>query len=185
MAQRVIVQITAWSGSIAMIIVLVGLLLVTLNAGAKLFLRRLRTRTEGAATVEFAIIISVFLLIVAGIMDFGHAWYMQQVITNASREGARYGITYATNSSGIRIAPSALSPSIDTYVKTNYKLTTSLPADAQPIITPGGTGLTTGTRGEPLEVTVTAKKTWFIISSFIPGLGSQKTLKASTVMLCE
>jgi Flp pilus assembly protein TadG len=185
MAQGLMIQIAEWSGALAMAVVLLGLLFAALNAGAKHFLRRLRTRTEGAATVEFAIIISVFLLIVAGIMDFGHAWYMQQVITNASREGARYGITYATDSSGTRIAPSALSPSISTYLINNYKLITSLPADAQPVITPGGTGLATGTRGSPLEVTVTAKKTWFIISSFIPGLGTQKTLKASTVMLCE
>jgi len=185
MAQGLMLQVAARSGARAMAVVLVGLVLVALNARAKPFLRHLRTRTEGAATVEFAIIISVFLMIVAGIMDFGHAWYMQQVITNASREGARYGITYATDTNGKRIAPSALSPSIETYLKTNYKLTTSLPSDANPSITPGGAGLATGTRGSPLEVTVTAKKTWFIISSFIPGLGSQKTLKASTVMLCE
>jgi Flp pilus assembly protein TadG len=149
-------------------------------------LRRLCTRTDGAVTVEFAIVISVFLLIVAGIMDFGHAWYMQQVVTNASREGARYGITYRTDSSGTPIAPAALVPSIKDYVLTNYKLTTTLPADANPDVTLGGTAVSAlDPRGLPLEVTVTAQKTWFIIASFIPGLGSQKTLSASTVMLCE
>lgn len=118
-------------------------------------------------------------------MDFGHAWYMKQVITNASREGARYGITYKTDTSGNRIAPSALTPSISDYLLINYDLQNTLPADACLNIALNGDGLGTGTRGSQLEVTITAQKTWFIVSSFVPGLGSQKTLTASTVMLCE
>jgi Flp pilus assembly protein TadG len=160
-------------------------ILLAACARAKHILRRLGHHTDGAVTVEFAIVISALLLIIAGILDFGHAWYMQQVITNASREGARYGITYRTDTTGVRLAPSALSPSISSYLTTTYKLNTTLPADAHPIITLGGTGLGTGARGSTLEVTVTATKTWFIVSSFIPGLGNTKTLRASTVMLCE
>ena len=185
MDQGLMLQIAKRSGAMAVVVVLGVLLLVAVRAGSRHFFRRLCTRTEGAVTVEFAIIISVFLLIVAGIMDFGHAWYMQQVITNASREGARYGITYRTDANGNRIAPSALSPSISDYLLNTYNLKNLLPSDAHPVIIPGGTGLDSGTRGSTLEVTITAKKTWFIISSFIPGLGSQKTLTASTVMLCE
>jgi Flp pilus assembly protein TadG len=156
-----------------------------IGAGARHFSRRFGKPTEGAVTVEFAIIISVFLLLIAGIMDFGHAWYMKQVITNASREGARYGITYRTDTNGNRIAPSALSPSISTYLNTNYNLTSLLPCDASPIITTSGNGLNNGTRGNSLEVNVTATKNWFILSSLIPGFGNQQTLTASTVMLCE
>ena len=185
MDQGWVAQIAGRSEAMALFVVLIVLMLLAVSVWDRQFLWRLRTRTEGAAAVEFAIIISVFLLIVAGIMDFGHAWYMQQVITNGSREGARYGITYTTDSSGKRIAPSALSPSISNYLLNTYNLTQILPSDAQPLITLGGTGLGTGTRGSTLEVTVTAKKTWFLISSFIPGLGDQITLKASTVMLCE
>ncbi len=168
----------AIAGSIVLVLAGVG-------TCAKHFYRRFGKRTDGAVTVEFAIIISVFLLIVAGIMDFGHAWYMQQVITNASREGARYGITYKTDTSGNRIAPSALSPTIKNYLLNNYHLTNLLPSDASPDVTPGGDGYNSGTRGTPLEVKVTATKTWFILSSLIPGFGNQKTLTASTVMLCE
>lgn len=185
MDQRWVLQIAGRSGAMGVVAVLFIGVVATVSVGGKYVLRRLRTCTEGAATVEFALVISIFLLIVAGIMDFGHAWYMQQVITNASREGARYGITYRTDASGKRIAPAALSPSISDYVLNDYKLSNLLPSDSHPDITSGGDGLGTGTRGSSLEVTVTAQKTWFIVSSFIPGLGSQKTLRAATVMLCE
>jgi Flp pilus assembly protein TadG len=142
-------------------------------------------QTKGAVAVEFAIVGTLFILLIAGVLDFGHAWYMKQAITNASREGARYGITYQTNSSGVRIAPNALNPTIQTYILTKYLPGAALPSDANPTISLGGAGYTTGNKGAGLEVTVTAVKTWFLLSSFIPGLGNQKTLAAKTVMLCE
>jgi len=142
-------------------------------------------RTRGAVAVEFAIIGTLFFLIMAGIVDFGHAYYMKQVITNASREGARYGITYATNTSGVRIAPTALNPTIQNYILTKCLANSVLPSDANPIVTVGGAGYTTGTKGSGIEVKVTATKTWFIVSGFIPCLGPQKTLNATAVMLCE
>ena len=47
---------------------------------------------KGATTLEFAIVSILFILLVFGIIDFGLLFYNQQVITNAAREGARYGI---------------------------------------------------------------------------------------------
>jgi Flp pilus assembly protein TadG len=141
--------------------------------------------TKGAVAVEFAIICTLFILLLGGVIDFGHAWYMKQVITNASREGARYGVTYRSDASGARVAPNAFSPSISTYIKNNYLNSVALPSDANPTVSLGGAGLTTGTKGTALEVTVTAKKTWFLVSGLVPGLGDYKTLTAKTVMLCE
>ena len=152
---------------------------------AKLHIPGFLHQTKGAVAVEFAIIGTLFLLLICGIIDFGHAWYMRQVITNASREGARYGITYTTNSSGVRIAPNALNPTIQNYILTRYLTTAMLSSDANPTITLGGAGLATGTKGAGVEVTVTATKTWFLVSGFIPGLGDHQTLNARTVMLCE
>jgi Flp pilus assembly protein TadG len=142
-------------------------------------------QTKGAVAVEFAIVGTLFLLLIAGITDFGHAYYMQQVITNASQTGARYGITYASNSSGVRIAPNAINPTIQNYILTKYLTIGELPSDANPSVTLGGAGYTAGTKGSGLEVTVTATKTWFMVSGFIPGLGNRITLQAKTVMLCE
>ena len=47
---------------------------------------------KGAAMVEFALILIPLLLITFGIIEFGLLMYNQQVLTNASREGARAGI---------------------------------------------------------------------------------------------
>jgi Flp pilus assembly protein TadG len=51
---------------------------------------------KGAAMVEFALVLPLLLLIVFGIIEFGIIFFNQQVITNASREGARYGIVSQT-----------------------------------------------------------------------------------------
>lgn len=47
---------------------------------------------KGAAAVEFALLLPLLLAIFAGMVEMGLLLYDQQVITNASREGARAGI---------------------------------------------------------------------------------------------
>lgn len=49
-------------------------------------------KRRGAAAVEFAIVAPVFLLMIFGLIEFGRLVMVQQVITNASREGARAGV---------------------------------------------------------------------------------------------
>jgi len=147
--------------------------------------RRWYRDTRGGVMVEFAVSCLVFLLIVSGIMDLGHAFYMNQVVTNASREGARYGITYQTDTNGNRIAPSNLPVSIQSYLLNTYLANTFLPQDANPQVTLSGAGYTTGTKGADLEVTVSATKTWFVLDNLVPSLGEQLNLAATTVMKCE
>lgn len=52
-------------------------------------LRKLNTRRQGAATVEFALIAPLLFLLIFGIIEFGQVFYVQLVLTNASREGCR------------------------------------------------------------------------------------------------
>lgn len=47
---------------------------------------------RGGVLVEFALILPLLLLLFFGIIEFSLLMYNKQVITNASREGARYGI---------------------------------------------------------------------------------------------
>ena len=49
---------------------------------------------HGAIAVEFAIILPLLMLLILGIIDLGHMFYIEHLVTNASREGARYGAKY-------------------------------------------------------------------------------------------
>ena len=138
---------------------------------------------HGAIAVEFAILLPVFLLLVGGIMDFGHAFYMKQMVSNASREGARYGTRYATNAAGVHLIPTAFSPSIASWVSSKYS--SLLPADAALQVTPGGAGYTSGIAGADLSVAVTATKHWWVVGSLVPGLGTTKAVSATTWMKVE
>jgi Flp pilus assembly protein TadG len=50
------------------------------------------SRRSGAAAVEFAVVAPIFFLVVLGIIEFGRMAMVEQVITNAAREGARVGV---------------------------------------------------------------------------------------------
>ena len=57
---------------------------------------------RGAAAVELAICLPILTLLVFGSIEFGLLFYNQQVITNASREGARAGIVAGTKIADIK-----------------------------------------------------------------------------------
>jgi Flp pilus assembly protein TadG len=58
---------------------------------------RLADRSRGQSLVEFAVVLPVFLLILAGVVDFGIGLYSQMTVINAAREGARVGIVDPAN----------------------------------------------------------------------------------------
>jgi Flp pilus assembly protein TadG len=135
-------------------------------------LLRLAHGQEGAAAVEFAIILPIVLLLSLGALDMGHMYYMDHLITNASREGARYAAKYT----GVANAPT--SAAVSSYVKTtlNYNAFNldSLSVDA----TYAGT-----VPNKIVTVTVTAKKDWWVLGSLL-GFAT-KTLTAKTAMNVE
>ena len=55
----------------------------------------------GAAAVEFALLMPVFLMIVWGIIEFGRAMMAGQLVTNASRHGARLAIVEGSTNSTV------------------------------------------------------------------------------------
>lgn len=54
--------------------------------------RKCHFSETGAVTVEFALIALILLTLIFGAIDFGLMLYNKQVITNAAREGARFGL---------------------------------------------------------------------------------------------
>ncbi len=63
--------------------------------------RLCRRNRRGTAAVEFALVAPVFFLLVFGMIEFGRMVMVQQVLTNASREGARVGVLDGTTADAI------------------------------------------------------------------------------------
>jgi Flp pilus assembly protein TadG len=125
---------------------------------------------RGAAAVEFGIILPLLMLILFGIIEFGMIMYSREVITNASREGARTGIVQAT------VKPTT--GEIQTVV-TNYLTGTGVDPNAV-TITIAGAGLTAP---NTLNVTVTYPYNFF--APGVLGLGNTINLTGQTVMRHE
>jgi Flp pilus assembly protein TadG len=51
-----------------------------------------RKKSLGQTTVEFALTLPAMLMFIMGIMDLGRFLFYNSTLTNAVREGARYGI---------------------------------------------------------------------------------------------
>ncbi|MFV9510501.1 TadE/TadG family type IV pilus assembly protein [Tepidibacillus sp. LV47] len=62
----------------------------------RLIISRLKGE-QGQSLVEFALVTPILLLLLLGIIEFGHIFYSYLMIENASRDGARYGSVWATD----------------------------------------------------------------------------------------
>jgi len=69
-------------------------------------LRRLGADDAGQALAEFALIMPLLFLLIAGILGFGRAYNIQQVVVDAAREGARAAVVQdaATSDSATGVA---------------------------------------------------------------------------------
>lgn len=63
-----------------------------------------RQYRRGAAAVEFAVVAPVFFLMIFGMIELGRMIMVQQILTNASREGARLAVLDGTASSDVKTA---------------------------------------------------------------------------------
>jgi Flp pilus assembly protein TadG len=58
----------------------------------KISRRRSPGERRGQALAEFALVLPILMLLVAGIIEFGRGWNIKQAVTDAAREGARYSV---------------------------------------------------------------------------------------------
>lgn len=145
-----------------------------IRAGYKLerSCRTCRRKRRGAALVEFAIVAPLFFLIVFGIIEFGRAIMVQQVLTNASREGARLAVLDSTTPTASEV----------TSKVTDYLARAGI---SGAIVTINPTEPTSAKYGEPVTVTV---KIPFGSVSWLPSpmfLGKTTQLTATSVMRRE
>jgi Flp pilus assembly protein TadG len=50
------------------------------------------SKRRGTAVVEFAVVAPLFFLLIFGMIEYGRMVMVQQILTNAAREGARVGV---------------------------------------------------------------------------------------------
>jgi len=60
-----------------------------------------RQREKGQATVEFALVVVLLLLVLFGLVDFSRLFFAYATMSNGVREGARYGIVNPDDETGI------------------------------------------------------------------------------------
>lgn len=127
-------------------------------------------RRCGAAAIEMAVITPIFFFLVITIVEFGRMLMVQQVVTNAAREGARRAVIESAT-------PQQVQDLVDSYLSD-----ASIPGSS---MTMNPATLDNLALGQPITVTVSipySSVTWFPSSWF--GLGSVQ-IEASTVMRAE
>lgn len=126
-------------------------------------------RRRGAALVEFAVLAPLFFTLLIGILEFGRAIMVAQLMTNASREGARRAIIEG-----------ATQTEVESLVS-NYLSNTSV-SGASVSVTPSD--LSSAGFGDNVTVNVTVAYedvSWVPSPWFLSG----KTLQATAIMQAE
>jgi len=132
---------------------------------------------KGAVAVEFALILPVLVLMFFGIVEFSLLLFNKQVITNASREGARAGIVAGGSP---RVSDESGYATINNVVSnycTNNLITFGTDSGPQTTVISSGSSF-----GDNLTVTVTYQYGFLVLSNF--GF-DPVTLTARTVMKLE
>jgi Flp pilus assembly protein TadG len=139
--------------------------------GVEKLLRMCRKNRRGATVVEFAVVAPVLVLLIFGTIEFGRMVMVQQVLTNAAREGARIGILDDATVSGVQTT-------VNTY------LTGAAVNSAHATVTVTPNPLSGAGYGDAVTVTVSIpfnKVSWLPTPMFL----SSATLSASAAMRRE
>jgi Flp pilus assembly protein TadG len=112
---------------------------------------------HGATAVEFAIILPLFIFLVLGGMDLAHMFYIEHLVTTASREGARYGAKY-TGNPPVDATPAQITAYVNSTVLT--------PLDDLVVKSPVYTTVPGPPTYRIITVTVTAHKHWWVLGTF-------------------
>ena len=129
---------------------------------------------KGIAVVEFALVLPILIMLLFGIIEFSLILYDKAVLTNASREGARYGIV----SQSPRVTIDEITAKVNAYCQ-NHMVTFGAQTDPVVNVTPGSNF------GDPLTVTVTYSYGFLLLPNFVTAVTGPVNLTATTVMRME
>jgi hypothetical protein len=87
----------------------------------------MKTNRKGVAAVEFALVLPLFLILFLGMIELGRGIQVQQVLTNAAREGARYACL--DQSTAAQVQSTVLTYMADAHLPTTGVVVTCNPAD--------------------------------------------------------
>jgi Flp pilus assembly protein TadG len=141
-------------------------------------MKRRRHRERGSALAETAVIMTVLLMLMFGIIDFGRALYTYSFVAQLAREGARWAIVRGGDCTVIDNCP-ATSTNLLTYVKSLNEGATnasSITANLSFQAPPSGIGCSTSGNNAPgcvAKVTVTYPFTFML--PFLPKAGITMT----------
>lgn len=127
------------------------------------------SRHRGVAAVEFAIVAPMLVILAFGIIEVGRLLVVQQLLTNASREGARQAVVHTATGTNVE------------SIVTDYLRNGSV-SEATVTVVP--TDLNTLGFGEPVTVSVSVpfdRISWLPSPFFFGG----RTLSAETTMRAE
>jgi Flp pilus assembly protein TadG len=137
---------------------------------------------NGAAAVEFAIVLPLLVTLVFGIIEFSILFYNKAMLTNASREGARAGIVLVPDQTYDDVE--GIVRGVVTAYCGSYLITFGN-GGANPTVLVNPTGSGEPVAGDPLRVTVKYHYDFLVLPNFITTLMGGLDLSAVTVMRME
>lgn len=150
-------------------------------------MKRLLQDKKGNVSVEFALVVPLFLVMLAGIIDFGHAYWVKHVLSAGCREGARVGSRYKASEVDLGLVENK----VRDYVQAGGVDITNLMVDAQVVSTSGPSG-----NDKRIEVSASLPFQFLLVPNCLatlitdpenpdPDVPSETTLSASAKMLFE
>ena len=129
-----------------------------------------RPKRRGVAAVEFALVAPLFILLVMGMIEVGRGLIVQQILTNAAREGAREAVMDGATKSEVQT------------VVTNYLTASTIPG-ATVAVTPDPPSSAGARQAVTVTVSVSVSDVkWLMTSNYF---SDSDQLSSSATMLTE
>ncbi len=134
---------------------------------------------RGASAVEMTLVMPLLLILLLGIIEMSVLLYDQAMITNACREGARYGILYNVDASGqyLPMTEAQIQAVVNNYLAN--RLINFAPSAVSTTVSGGAASGTLRT------VNVQYTYNFLILPNFVESFTGTLTLSAQAVMRME